>query len=171
MAEALTESQRISYETKDALTRLLRHAKAAKLLFETLLSEREAMRRSYVAPLCEGIERLGRHVFGPSLRVEIDESLCVTSRTIDGVSVALEQLSTGAREQMGLLVRLATALIVSKDGGVPLVLDDALGSTDETRLEAMGAVVRIAGQDTQTIILTCAPERYLHVGAAEMVKL
>ena len=36
------------------------------------------------------------------------------------------------------MVRLAA---VSKDGGVPLVLDDALGSTDEGRLEAMGAVL------------------------------
>ena len=30
---------------------------------------------------------------------------------------------------------------------------------------AMGAVLRVASQDTQTIILTCAPERYVHVGA------
>jgi hypothetical protein len=55
--------------------------------------------------------------------------------------------------------------MVSKDGGVPLVLDDALGSTDEGRFESMGAVLRIASQDIQTIILTCAPERYVHVGA------
>jgi len=104
-------------------------------------------------------------VFGPALRVEVDDNLQVVSRTLDGVTVALVQLSTGAREQMGLLVRLAAASMVSKDGGVPLVLDDALGSTDEGRLESMGAVLRIASQDIQTIILTCAPERYFHVGA------
>jgi uncharacterized protein YhaN len=171
LAEALTESQRIAFEAEDALARLIRRAMAAKLLFETLLSEREAMRRAYVAPLREGIERLGRHVFGPSLGVEVNESLYVVSRTIDGVTLLLEQLSTGAQEQMGLLVRLATASIVAKNGGIPLVLDDALGSTDETRLESMGAVLRIASQDTQTIILTCAPARYLHVGAEAMVRL
>ena len=70
-----------------------------------------------------------------------------------------------AQEQLGLLVRLAVASMVSKDGGVPLVLDDALGSTDESRLEAMGAVLRVASQDIQTIILTCTPERYVHVAA------
>lgn len=126
---------------------------------------------TYVAPLREGIERLGRHIFGPTLCVEVDESLQVVRRTIDGVTLVLEQLSTGAREQMGLLVRLATALIVANDGGVPLVLDDALGATDESRLESMGAVLRIASQDTQTIILTCAPERYLHVGAEAIVRM
>ncbi len=45
------------------------------------------------------------------------------------------------------------------------MLDDALGSTDEGRFECMGAVLRIASQNVQTIILTCAPERYVHVGA------
>ncbi len=123
------------------------------------------MRRAYVAPLREGIERLGRHVFGLTLRVEVDDNLRVVNRTVDDVTVALGQLSTGAREQMGLLVRLAAASMVSTDGGVPLVLDDALGSSDEGRLESMGAVLRIASQDMQTIILTCAPERYTHVGA------
>jgi len=165
LAEALAEAERVAFEAKDSLERLLRRAAAAKLLYETLRAEREAMRRTYVAPLREGIERLGRHVFGPTLRVEVDENLQVVSRTVGGVTVSLEQLSTGAREQMGLLVRLAAASMVSKDGGVPLVLDDALGSTDEGRIESMGAVLRIASQDFQTIILTCAPERYVHVGA------
>ncbi len=165
LAEALAEAQRVAFEAGDALDRLMRRAAAAKLLYDTLRAEREAMRRAYVAPLREGIERLGRHVFGPTLRVEVDEGLRVVSRTVEGVTVSLAQLSTGAREQMGLLVRLAAASMVSKDGGVPLVLDDALGSTDEGRLESMGAVLRIASQDIQTIILTCAPERYVHVGA------
>jgi uncharacterized protein YhaN len=62
-------------------------------------------------------------------------------------------------------------MIVDSPGSVPLVLDDALGSTDQGRLEAMGAVLRIASQDTQTIILTCSPERYVHVGAQAMVRM
>jgi chromosome segregation ATPase len=171
LAESLAEAQRVAFEAKDSLDRLFRRAAAAKLLYETLRAEREAMRRAYVAPLREGIERLGRHVFGPTLRVNVDENLQVVSRTVDGVTVTLGQLSTGAREQMGLLVRLAAASMVSKDGGVPLVLDDALGSTDEGRVESMGAVLRIASQDIQTIILTCAPERYVHVGAETIVRM
>ena len=171
LAEALAEAERLAYEVNDSRDRLLRRAGAAKLLFETLQAERDATRRTYVAPLRDGIERLGRYVFGPTMRVEVDDTLRVVNRTVDGITLAVEQLSIGAREQMGLLVRLATALIVAKDGGVPLVLDDALGSTDPGRLETMGAVLRIASQNTQTIILTCAPERYLHVGAEEMVRL
>jgi len=171
LAEALDEASRVSYEAEDSLARLLRRAGAAKLLFDTLKIERDTTRRTYVAPLREGIERLGRHVFGPTVRVEVDENLQIVNRTMDGITVTLEQLSTGAQEQMGLLVRLAAAQIVAKDGGVPLVLDDALGSTDQERLESMGAVLRIASQEMQTIILTCAPERYIHVGAQAMVRM
>jgi len=148
-----------------------RQAAAAQLLYRTLSEERDAMRKAYVAPLREGIERLGRTVFGPTFQVEVDDKLCVVGRTISGVTVSLQQLSTGAKEQMGLLVRIAVASIVSRDGGVPLILDDALGSTDEARLAAMGAVLRVASQSMQTIILTCAPERYVNVGAEKMVEM
>lgn len=171
LAEALAAAERVAFEANDTLERLQRRAGAAKLLYDMLCVEQQAMRKAYVAPLREGIERLGRHVFGPTLRVEVDDRLQVASRTVDGVTVSLEQLSTGAREQMGLLVRLAAASMVSKDGSVPLVLDDALGSTDESRIEAMGAVLRIASQNLQTIILTCSPERYVHVGALVSVAL
>ena len=171
LAEAVAEQQRVAFEARDSLNRLLRRAGAARLLYDTLCAEREAMRKAYVAPLREGIGRLGRHVFGPTLRVDVDENLCVASRTVDTVTVGFDQLSTGAREQMGLLVRLAVASIVSKDGGVPLVLDDALGSTDEGRFASLGAVLRIASQNVQTIILTCAPERYVHVGAEVSVAM
>ena len=133
LAEAQAEAERVAFEAKDSLDRLLRRAAASKLLYETLRAERDAMRKAYVSPLREGIERLGRHVFGPTLRVEVDENLRVVSRTVEGVTVSLAQLSTGAREQIGLLVRLAAASMVSKDGGVPLVLDDALGSTVSVR--------------------------------------
>ena len=129
------------------------------------------MRRAYVAPLQEGIERLARHVYGPTFRVDVDERLQVVSRTVDGVTLSTKQLSTGAQEQLGLLARLAAASMVSQEGGVPLVLDDALGSTDEDRLQAMGAVLRVASKDTQTIIITCAPERYVHVGAQVSVAM
>lgn len=171
LAEELAEAKRITFEAEDSLARMQRRALAAKLLYDTLLAERQAMRLAYVAPLREGIERLGRHVYGSTFRVEVNERLEVVKRTIDGVTVWVKQLSTGAQEQLGLLTRLAAASMVAREGGAPLVIDDALGSTDEGRLEAMGAVLRVASQSTQTIIITCAPERYVHVGAQASVAM
>jgi uncharacterized protein YhaN len=71
-------------------------------------------------------------------------------------------LSGGAREQIGLIARMACAMIVSHDGGVPLIIDDALGHTDAVRLESMAAVISVAAKDCQIIVLTCYPERYRH---------
>jgi chromosome segregation ATPase len=171
LAEALALAERACLEADDALARLLRRAEAAQLLHDTLASERDAARRAYVAPLREGTERLGRHVFGPTFRIEVDDELQVVTRTLEGTTVPFESLSTGAREQLGLLVRVAAALVVAKEGGVPLVLDDALGSTDPGRLEGIGAVLSLAGRQCQVIVLTCSPERYVHVDAAARVRL
>jgi len=171
LAEALAEAERVCFEAEDALARLVRRAEAAKLLHDTLSSERDTARRAYVAPLRDGVERLGRHVFGPTFRVAVDDELRVANRTLEGVTVPFESLSTGAREQIGLLVRLAAALVVAKDGGVPLVLDDALGSTDPERLEGIGAVLSVAARECQAIVLTCSPERYVHVDAAARVRM
>ena len=114
---------------------------------------------------------LGKVVFGPSLSLEVGEDLRVRSRTLDGRTVPYESLSIGAREQLGVLTRLACAILVAGDGGVPVMLDDTLGFSDPRRLEAMGAVLSIAGKSCQVIVLTCYPERYRHVGGARTVAL
>ena len=165
------------HEAKGALeraemenTRLRVLASAARLLYEILSGERDRSRARYIAPLQERIQRLGRYVFGVDFQVELDENLAIASRTASGRTVPFKDLSVGAKEQLDLIARLACALLVSQEGG-PLLLDDALGSTDKMRLEAMGAVLAVAGRETQVIILTCMPERYQHVGGATVLSL
>ena len=154
------------------LRRYQAHAAARKLLYETLRTEREAARRAYVAPLRREIENLGKIVFGPDFGVELDDlDLSVTSRTLDGRTIPYKSLSIGAQEQIAMISRLACATIVAPDGGVPIILDDALGNSDPQRLEAMGAVLAVAGRQSQIIVLTCQPGRYEHVGGAQIVRM
>lgn len=148
-----------------------RGAAAARLLHETLLRHRETARRAYVAPLREKLESLGRIVFGQDFSVELDDELRVVRRTLDGRTLDVEQLSSGAREQLAVLSRLAVAAITARDGGVPVLLDDALGWSDPERLEKMGAAFHVAARDSQVIVLTCVPERYRHIGSATTVRL
>lgn len=147
------------------------HAAAAKLLFETLDAERTAARKAYVAPLRERIEGLGRTVYGPDFAVELNDELQIASRTLGGRTVPFESLSGGAKEQLGVIARLACALTVADDGGVPVVFDDTLGNTDPTRIETMGALLTLAGRRCQVIVLTCVPERFRHVGGATLVSV
>jgi len=70
-----------------------------------------------------------------------------------------------------LIFRSACSMIVAKDGGTPLILDDALGYTDPERLRLMGAVLAKAAKECQIVIFTCVPDRYGNVGEATVVAI
>ncbi len=173
--DGLGERRDAALSARDAaageLARWTQRAEARKTLFEALKIARDAAHLAYVGPLRDTLTALGRVVFGPSLALDVGEDLRVRSRTLEGRTVPYESLSIGAREQLGVLVRLAGAMLVAQDGGVPVMLDDALGFSDPRRLEAMGAVLSLAGASCQVIVLTCHPERYRHVGGARTVAL
>ncbi|MFA4920454.1 MAG: AAA family ATPase [Thermodesulfovibrionales bacterium] len=156
-------------EFKNRATTL--RANAAKCLFDTMCEERDKASRAYVAPLKDKIERLGRLVFDPSFQVTIDDDLKIAGRTVSGVTVPFDSLSGGTREQLSLMYRLSCSMIVAKDGGTPVILDDALGYTDPERLKLMGAVLAVAAKECQIVIFTCVPERYAFIGEAAVVPL
>ena len=165
-------SSRTDLEREEIKNRaLFRRAAAARLLFETMREERDKARQAYVAPLKERIEHLGRLLFDDSFQVEISEDLQIASRTTGGITVPFDLLSGGTKEQLSLIFRLACCMIVAKDGGTPLVLDDALGYTDPERLRLMGAVLAKAAKECQIVIFTCMPDRYSNVGEATVVSL
>ena len=164
---AQTHLERISHENES----LFRRAAVAKLLFESMRDERDKARQAYVAPLKEKIEGLGRLVFDDAFQVDINEDLQIASRTSKGVTVPFDSLSGGTKEQLSLIFRLACSMIVAKDGGTPLILDDALGYTDPERLRLMGAVLAKAAKECQIIIFTCVPDRYGNVGEATVVAM
>ena len=151
------------------LERVRVRAQAAELLLHTLQRHRDNTRRRYVQPFTDQVLRLGKVVFGSSLGVGIDEELRITTRTLDGVTVDHDALSGGAKEQLGIISRLACAMLVDPADGVPVIIDDALGYTDPERLASMGAVLGHAGRNSQVIVLTCTPQRYQGVGGAHLV--
>jgi DNA repair exonuclease SbcCD ATPase subunit len=158
----------------EALSRELeatrRRAAAAERLWHTMNKHRDAARQAYVRPLKKAIERLGQIVFGPTFGIEIGDDWTLESRILDGTVLPFGDLSVGAREQLGILTRLAAAEIVAEQGGVPLIIDDALGFSDPSRLDTMGAAISAAGKNCQIVILTCTPGRFSNVGSATTVQ-
>ncbi|WP_299518651.1 AAA family ATPase [uncultured Serinicoccus sp.] len=152
-----------------------RRARAVRHLRSTLREHRESAHRAYVRPFTDALERLGRQVYGPTFAVTVDEQLSVRARTLDGLTVPFEELSGGAKEQLGILARIAVAHLVDPAQGVPVVIDDALGYSDPQRLEQMGRVFSFArgtaGEDVQVILLTCTPDRYAAIPDAHTVRL
>ncbi|KUI33261.1 ATP-binding protein [Mycobacterium sp. GA-2829] len=151
--------------------RVHRRARAVDLLRSVMNRHRSATRERYVEPFRREVERLGRLVFGESFEVEIDSDLRINNRTLAGRTVPYESLSGGAKEQLGIVARLAGAALVAKEDSVPVVIDDALGFTDPDRLTKMGTVFDVIGGDGQVIVLTCSPQRYASVPDAHHIEL
>ena len=167
LGEARAELERAHAEH----TRIRERAESAELLRSTMIRHRDNTRRRYVEPYRTELERLGREVFGSSFEVDVDTELTIQTRTLKGCTVPYESLSGGAREQLGILARLAGAALVAKEDTVPVVIDDALGFSDPERLARMSAVLNNVGDRGQVIVLTCTPGRYDGVADAQVIEL
>ena len=151
--------------------RVSRRARAAGLLRSVIQRHRDDTRKGYVEPFRRELERLGKPVFGPTLQVEVGSDLGIRSRTLDGITVPYSSLSGGAKEQLGILTRLACAALVAVHDTVPVVIDDALGFADPERLSRMATVFSTVGHDGQVIVLTCTPDRYAGIEDAQFIEL
>lgn len=150
-------------------TNISARANAARHLYLLMKEARDEAFRSYRRPLRERISQLGRTIYGPSFDVELSEELMVHERILNNTPIPYEFLSAGAKEQLALLTRIAAADLVCQDEGVPIILDDALGFSDEHRLEWMNAILEQFGQSKQMVILTCNPERYRQIRRSQVV--
>lgn len=153
-------------------------AAAVERLNAILSERREHALQTYVGPLRDKVNAYARILYGPEVDVAIDHlTFDIASRTLNGTTVPFASLSGGAREQLAVLARLACAALVSpangdgNSGGVPVIIDDALGYSDPDRLEKIGAAFGVAGKDCQVIVLTCEPGRYRGIGGAKVVSL
>lgn len=169
--EELEAAEQAMAEAEDTLAATERRAAAAKLLWETLNAQRDASRQAYVAPLRDGIRSLGKIVFGSDFDIVLGEDWTILDVIRDGKTIPFDSLSVGAKEQLGILTRLAAARIVADQGGVPVIIDDALGFSDPTRLQSMGAAIAAAGRDAQVVVLTCTPGRFMYLGEVGVRRL
>lgn len=172
-AERLQQAEAAKEKAEYQVHSTQRQAEAVSVLRETLLRHREAAHQRYAEPFSEQLTALARVVFGDDVTFELDENLQVLARTKGERAVPLKDLSGGAKEQMAIIVRFAIAGLVahlssqahSKEGDVtvPVIVDDALGSTDTLRLRDMGMLFDMVGKSSQVIVMTCMPERYAGV--------
>lgn len=165
-AEDLDAARTHLEQVTEAFTRVQARAEALKLLLTTLRSRRAEAQASYVQPFREALEELGSVLHPEGFAVEVAPDLSIVSRSVGGLPVPLEGLSTGAREQLSVLSRLAVAKVVDADEGMPVVLDDALGWSDPDRLRRMARALERAGADAQVLVLTCTPGRYDAIAGA-----
>jgi hypothetical protein len=120
------------------------------------------------APLQKHLNHYLQLLF-PQARLEIDENLSpgpLTRSSGNGHETGeFEALSFGAREQMGVICRLAYADLLREAGRPTLIiLDDALVHSDEARLAQMKRVLFDAATRHQILLFTCHPAHWRDLG-------
>lgn len=162
VAERVEKAEAAEELARNILESIEQRAAAVKHLREVLLRHQREARERYAAPFAQQLGQLAGRVFNGNVQFHLNDDLVVEKRTLDGVTVGLEDLSGGAKEQMAILTRFAIAQLLSQGGeqGAPVMVDDALGSTDAQRIRLMATLFAEVGKDSQVIVFTCEPSRY-----------
>lgn len=147
---------------------LARRAAALDHLLTLLRDKRSALARRLRAPLQKHLDHYLGILF-PGARIEVADDLSPGAITRPGLrgeeSGRFDELSIGAREQMGIVARLAYADLLQEAGRPTLlILDDALVNSDEDRLGQMKRVLFDAAQRHQVLIFTCHPAAWRDLG-------
>lgn len=145
-------------------------AAALDLLLDMLKDKRQALTRQLQEPLQKHLNHYLQLLF-PQASLTVDDDLIpdTLSRNLSGGEEQgdVQALSYGAREQMGLISRLAYADLL-REARKPtlMILDDALVHCDATRLEQMKRILFDAAQRHQILLFSCHPEKWRDLGVA-----
>lgn len=150
---------------------LQRRAAALDLLCRMLDQKRQATLARLQAPLQQRLQHY-LPLLLPGAAVQMDASLApglLTRASATGApeSGRVQDLSFGAREQLGLISRFAYADLLQQAGRPTLlILDDALVHSDAERLAQMKRVLFDAAQRHQVLLFTCHPASWRDLGVA-----
>ena len=149
-----------------------RQEERAAMLFHlrTTVDQCYARRREQLnEPLRRHLRPFLNDVF-PEAEVALGENFAVAglSRSNPG-SELFGRLSLGTQEQVAVLVRLAMgAMICERGEDVPIILDDALVFSDDSRIEQMFDAISRAGRNQQVIVFTCRARSFASLGGRQL---
>ena len=167
--ELLAEQARI----EQALERARRFKRAVELAAVTIQEVALETHRRWADFLNRRVGELLAAMGAQVDQVRFGEDLDFSLRLAEGQQLArgraLLQLSSGARDQLHLAVRLAISEFLSKpDNRLPLLLDDVFANSDDERARAgMRVLVGTLARDHQVIVMTCHRHRHEHLASLD----
>ena len=164
LEEQLNEKETELDQCNRRYQELHRRAQALDLLLTLLTEKRQALTRRLQAPLQKHLNHYLSVLF-PEASLEVDEQLRPGTFSRGSELGQITELSFGAREQTGLISRLAYADLLREAGRPTLViLDDTLVHSDSERLEDMKRILFDAASRHQILLFTCHPEKWQDLG-------
>ncbi|OZI25956.1 hypothetical protein CAL26_00950 [Bordetella genomosp. 9] len=166
--ERMAETARDLAQARRQAAELGQQARALDHLLGLLRGKRDILTRQLQAPLRRGLQHYVDLLY-PQAHIEINEDLMLGPLTRAGhrgpESSLFEALSFGAREQLGVIARLAYADLLRAAGRPTLIiLDDALVHSDDARLSQMKRALFDAGTRHQMLLFTCHPSNWRDIG-------
>ncbi|MFV1875640.1 ATP-binding protein [Nioella sp.] len=163
--ERLQETEQKLEAAEVRLASIAREVKVLERLQSALEGARSEARDRYFEPVAGELRPL-LHLLWPDAELNwADDTLLPQSLIRNGQEETVDILSGGTQEQIALLVRLAFARLLSKDGRhAPVILDDALVFTDDDRIERMFDALHRQAGDLQFFVLSCRQRAFRDLG-------
>ena len=153
------------------LSQLNRKAQAARMLYEVLNEHKESAEKDYSIHFAKYINDLAKSYYGEDVHFEVSDSFEILSRRKGATEVDVADLSTGAKEQLAILIRLALTQIVQVGEPFPVILDDEFAHSDPERIAMMNNIFSDFADEQQFIMLTCNPEKFSGYKPAKTIDL
>lgn len=154
---------------QNELTRQTERTETLSLLRDIVQEKYDSRREQLHAPLRRYLKPFLNDMF-PDAEIELADGFAVSGmRRTAPHSEIFEKLSAGTQEQIAVLIRLAMGAMIGQRGQeVPIILDDALVFSDDTRIEQMFDALSRAGKNQQVIILTCRTRTFSSLGGRQL---
>jgi len=173
-ADVLAGKQRLEVLEAEHRAKQVR-AEGILLLRNEFQQAAHAVGQEVVRPLLERVNRLVRIVYGHGAEMQI----ATTGENLGGLQLkrpdrgvqTFSTLSTGTREQVAGIFRLALAdlLAADHDNCLPMVLDDSFVNADPERLQKLHSLLDAAATNgLQIILVSCDPLSHATLGAKQI---
>lgn len=164
IAARVEELEQKARSLGEQVSQFERELAALNLLLDTLADVEQQSRERYLSPVLGRLDPYINLVF-PGAKVGIGRDLRVEAIDRGVVNEQLSALSDGTQEQIAVLIRLAFARMLADAGRpTPLILDDALVYSDDSRIEALFDALRQAAGAHQVIVFTCRSRTFEQLG-------
>lgn len=153
MLEELQEQQKILKKEKGEVEELEQKLSAVYLAIDTLSEVMNDIYQEYAQKLNERISEILSVITGGKYTgAYLDENFQVRVSTPQNL-LSIWQVSRGTMEQIYFALRMACAEFLNQENALPLILDDAFLTYDDTRLEQTLRWLALSGR--QVLLFTC----------------
>ncbi len=163
--EKRDEAEGLMIGAQERAARFAHEAAGLTLLVEALRAKRGAAQEAYFGPVQQELAPLLNLLHADAALSFDPGSLLPQGMARGGTDETMDVLSGGTQEQIAILTRLAFARLFARQGKpMPVILDDALVYSDDSRISAMFTALHRVATDQQVIVFSCRQMAFAGLG-------